>query len=193
MLYWQIFFTFFKLGIFTLGGGTAMIPLMESIMVDKKGWLSRDEVLDCISISQGLPGVIAVNMATYIGYKKKGFTGALAATLGVLLPSYIVIILVITVLKPYIHNSYVRGAFRGMLPVIVGLILATAVKLWKSSIKTILQGCALVLTIFVVIFLKVNPVWIIIAALIYGFALGIWTQRELRKKVDDDKAEVNHE
>ncbi len=193
MLYWQIFFTFFKLGIFTLGGGTAMIPLMESIMVDKKGWLSRDEVLDCISISQGLPGVIAVNMATYIGYKKKGFFGALAATLGVLLPSYIVIILVLTVLKPYIHNSYVRGAFRGMLPVIVGLILATAVKLWKSSIKTILQGCALVLTIFMVIFLKVNPVWIILAALIYGIALGIRAQRELRKKVDDDKAEVNHE
>ena len=102
-LFLQLFWTFFKLGLFTIGGGMAMIPLIQDIVVDKKKWMTEEEAVDCIAVSQGLPGVIAINMATYIGQTKKGILGAIVATIGVILPSFIIIILVMPLIKFVLH------------------------------------------------------------------------------------------
>src|SRR5665648_691716 len=87
-----LFITFFKMGLFTIGGGLAMLPLIQHTIVDKKGWLTEEGMTDCIAVSQSLPGVIAINAATYVGKTRKGFAGALAASFGVILPSFIIII-----------------------------------------------------------------------------------------------------
>lgn len=97
-LYLQLFWFFFKLGLFTIGGGMAMIPLIQDIVVNRKKWMTEEEAVDCIAVSQALPGVIAINMATYIGHRKKGFAGAVCATAGVILPSFIIIILIVKLL-----------------------------------------------------------------------------------------------
>ena len=102
-MYVQLFLSFFKLGLFTIGGG--MVPLIQGIVVDEKHWMTEEEAVDCIAVSQGLPGVIAINMATYIGHQKKGIPGAVTATLGVILPSFIIIILIIRRMFPQIFQS----------------------------------------------------------------------------------------
>lgn len=134
-MYLQLFWTFFKLGLFTIGGGLAMIPLMESIIVDKKGWLTKEEMIDCISISQGLPGVIAINMATYIGHKKKGVSGALVATLGVIIPSFVAIIAIIELLKGVENTTYVQGALKGIKMAVIVLIGLAAFGMGKRILK----------------------------------------------------------
>ena len=107
-IYFQLFWSFFKLGLFTIGGGMAMIPLIQGIVVDEKHWMTEEEAVDCIAVSQGLPGVVAINMATYIGHQKKGSGGALAATIGVILPSFVIIILIVKLLQGIGDNPYVQ-------------------------------------------------------------------------------------
>ena len=125
-MYFQLFWSFFKLGLFTIGGGMAMIPLIQGIVVDQKKWMSEEEAVDCIAVSQALPGVIAINMATYIGQRKKGLSGALAATVGVMLPSFIIIILIVLLLKGIGDNPYVEGALMGIKAAATGLIAFSA-------------------------------------------------------------------
>ena len=119
---WNLFFCFFKIGMFTIGGGMAMIPILEEKICDKYGWMSSEEVLDCIAVSQSLPGVIAVNMATYVGYKKKGVIGAVITTFGVVLPSFVIIILVVSFLRSVDDNKYVQGVLEGIKAAATGLI-----------------------------------------------------------------------
>ena len=98
-IYINLFLCFFKVGIITIGGGVAMVPVLQEKICEKYKWMSDDEILDCIAVSQGLPGVIAINMATYVGYFKKGLLGAIVTTLGVILPSFIIMILVVLFLE----------------------------------------------------------------------------------------------
>ena len=123
-----LFWEFLKIGLFTIGGGMAMIPQLQQIVVDKK-WLEEDEMIDCIAISQALPGIIAINAATYIGMKVRGFRGAMSATLGVILPSFVIIIAVVTLLDSIGENTYIQGAFIGIKAAVCGLILVTVVLL----------------------------------------------------------------
>ena len=127
-LYLQLFWSFFKLGLFTIGGGMAMIPLIQDIVVNRKKWMTEEEAVDCIAVSQALPGVIAINMATYIGHRKKGFAGAVCATAGVILPSFIIIILIVKLLHGLGDNAYVNGALKGIKAAATGLIAFSAYK-----------------------------------------------------------------
>lgn len=131
----QLFATFFKIGLFTIGGGLAMIPLIQHTIVDKKCWLTEDEMGDCIAISQSLPGVIAINAATYIGKSRKGFAGALAASFGVILPSFVIIILAVIFLGVVGTNRYVEGAFTGIKAASCGLIAYAAYRQGRQVIK----------------------------------------------------------
>ena len=135
-IYFRLFSAFFKLGLFTFGGGMAMVPLLQDKMCKEYGWMTEDEVVDCLAVSQGLPGVIAINMATYTGYFMKGLKGALAATLGMVLPSFIIIILVVCVLEGFNENPYVQGALTGINAASAGLILWAAIKLGKQVLKS---------------------------------------------------------
>ena len=120
----KLFFAFFKIGLFTFGGGYAMIPLIQE-EVTKNGWLTAEEVIDIVGIAESTPGPIAVNLATFVGTSQMGFLGALVATLGVILPSFIIILLIAIIFKKIMDNKYVKSILKGINPVIIGLILAT--------------------------------------------------------------------
>ena len=127
-----LFWEFFKMGLFTIGGGMAMIPQIQQVAVKDRRWLSEEEMIDCIALCQSLPGVIAINSATYIGRRVKGIKGSLSATLGVVMPSFIIIILAVTFLGAIGDNRYITGAFTGIKAAVSGLIAVTAVKLGRA-------------------------------------------------------------
>lgn len=168
-MYLQLFWSFFKLGLFTIGGGMAMIPLIQGIVVDQKKWLTEEEAVDCIAVSQGLPGVIAINMATYIGQKKKGFLGAMTATLGIILPSFIIIICIVKLLHGIGENTYVTGALMGIKAAAAGLIAFSAYKVGKQVLKGPFQWVAAAVAFVLITFFGVNAVWTIIG----GIAVGL--------------------
>lgn len=168
-MYLQLFWSFFKLGLFTIGGGMAMIPLIQGIVVDQKKWLTEEEAVDCIAVSQGLPGVIAINMATYIGQKKKGFLGAVTATLGIILPSFIIIICIVKLLHGIGENTYVTGALMGIKAAAAGLIAFSAYKVGKQVLKGPFQWVAAAVAFVLITFFGVNAVWTIIG----GIAVGL--------------------
>ena len=128
MIYLKLFFEFFKIGLFTFGGGFAMIPLVEDAAVNN-GWLTSAEFYELIGVCESTPGPIAVNMATYIGSLQGGFFGSFCATLAVVLPSFLIILLIAAVLKNFTENKFFKGFIRGVKPVIAALILATGVSL----------------------------------------------------------------
>ncbi len=173
----QLFWNFFKLGLFTIGGGMAMIPLIQNIVVDKMHWMTEEETVDCIAVSQGLPGVIAINMATYIGQKKKGLAGALAATIGVMLPSFVIIILVVELLHGFGDNRYVLGALKGIKAAATGLIAYSAYKVGKQVLKGPFQWVLAIAAFAAIAFFEVNAVWTILAGIAAGLGFSVWKDK----------------
>lgn len=170
-LYVQLFWTFFKLGLFTLGGGMAMIPLMQGIIVDKRHWMDESEIVDCIAVSQALPGVIAINMATYVGYKKKGIRGSLVATIGVIIPSFVIIILVVELLHSIGDNRYVNGALTGIKAAATGLIAYSAYTVGRKVLTSAFAWILAAASLVAVFWFEFNAVYAILAGLVLGL---IW-------------------
>ena len=127
-IYIQLFYEFFKIGLFTFGGGYAMIPLVRDTAINN-GWLIAEEFSSLIAVCESTPGPVAINMATYIGSLQGGILGSIVATLGVVLPSFIIILLVASLLKRFIKNKYVQAFLKGVKPVVLGLILSTGLVL----------------------------------------------------------------
>ena len=173
-------YTFFKIGLFTFGGGYAMLPLLEREIVDKHGWASFGELSDYYAIGQCTPGIIAVNVATFIGYKHKGVLGGIAATLGLILPSMIVITIVAGVLDIFAQNPYVISAFAGIRICVCVLILNASVKFIRSTVKDVFSFIIFIVVLICTIFLDLSPaVFVIFAA----FAALIFDKvRQVRAK-----------
>ena len=133
LIYLYLFLEFFKIGLFTIGGGYAMIPLMRETVL-KYDWMEEEQFYDFLGISESTPGPIAVNMATFIGASEGGILGSLVATIGVVLPSFIIILLVASLLKKLIKNKYFQAFMDGVKPVVIGLILSTGLVLLINSI-----------------------------------------------------------
>ena len=168
---WQcisLFWEFFKIGLFTIGGGMAMIPQFQHVVVNEKSWLKDEEMVDCVAVSQALPGVIAINTATYIGMKLKGFKGALAATLGVITPSFIIIILAVTALDFIGENSYVQGAFIGIKAAVSGLIIVTVVRIGRKILGTVFSWVLVIVAFATIVIFNVNAIWLILAGAVAG-------------------------
>ena len=167
----HLFLMFFKIGLFTFGGGYAMLPLLQAEIVKKRRWATDEELLDLYSIGQCTPGIISVNVATFMGYRQAGIAGACAATLGMVMPSLIIITLLAAVLDRYMHNRYVSYAFTGIRICVVALILDIIYDLWKKGITDykgagISAGALLLLLGF-----NLSAVWIVILAGIAGLGL----------------------
>lgn len=158
---WKIFCVFAKIGAFTIGGGYVMIPLIEKEITDR-GWLQDAEIKDMIVLAQSAPGLLAVNMAVYTGYKLGKIKGSIAATVGAVLPSFLIILLVAIFFNDIKDNAIVRKVFQGMRPVAIALILVPAVNMAKTGCKNWWTCLIAVATLFAVAFLKVSPVWIIL-------------------------------
>ena len=169
----SLFIAFLKLGLFTIGGGLAMIPQMRQIAVEDHGWLTEEEVVDCIAVSQSLPGVVAINMATFIGRKRRGIAGALAATTGVVLPSVVIIILAVLLLGTVGDNPYVAGAFLGVKAAICGLILVTAIRMGKQILHSAFDWALMIGALAAIGLFGVNAVWVILGAAACGILRAV--------------------
>ena len=162
-LFFDLFFTMLKIGAFTFGGGYAMIALLESELVTKKGWIEREEFLDIVAIAESTPGPIAINMATYIGYKRRGVLGAIVATLAICIPSLVIVYAISLFFDAFISFEIVYAAFRGIQACVLYLILSAGIRLFKKIKKTpinvvILSSvvvCTFVLSLFAVKFSSV--------------------------------------
>ena len=167
---WQLFSAFFKIGICTFGGGYAMIPLIEAEAVDKRGWIRSEEMLDIIAIAEATPGPLAINTATFVGQKVAGLAGAAAATLGVVMPSYIIIILVSLFYTQFRENRWVDCAFRGIRAAVVALMINAVVKLSRHVPKIAFTWGLFALALAAALFTDVSVILILIVAGVAGVA-----------------------
>ena len=168
----EAFITFFKIGIFTLGGGYAMIPLIEEEVVNRKQWVSKDEMIDLIAIAQSCPGVFAINIATFIGYKLNKTRGAIATTIGTALPSFLIILAIAMFFSQFKDNPYVAAMFKGIRPAVVALIAVPTFNLGKRAQLNMWTIWIPVVSALLIWLLGVSPIWIIIAAGIGGYVYG---------------------
>ena len=166
------FKTFFKIGIFTLGGGYAMIPIIESEVVEKKQWLTKEDFVDTVAIAQSSPGVFAINLSVFIGYKMKKVKGAIVTALGTALPSFLIILLIAMFFSHAQDNRVVEAMFRGIRPAVVALIAVPTFNMAKSA-KIGWSNCWIpIASAFAIWALGVSPIIIIILAALGGYLYG---------------------
>ncbi len=169
----DLFLTFSKIGLFTFGGGYAMIPLIENICVTKKEWITHEEMMDITVIAESTPGPIAINCATYVGSKKKGFWGAAAATLGVALPSFLIILLISFFFDRFLEIKWVASAFKGI-KIAVGILILDAaikmiVKMKKKALSIIILSVAFIAMMLINAFaLRVSTIVLMLASALAG-------------------------
>ena len=178
-----LFWTFAKIAALVVGGGLAMLPVIEETFVNRKKILTSEELLDMISLTQTVPGIIAVNSAVYVGWKVAGILGALCAVAGVILPSFIVI-LVIAVIFPELNpeNVYIKGAFAGVRAAITGMIFVTAINTVKKGVKSYIDIIIVFAAFTACAVFKVNPAYVICSAMPVGLLLLAWNKKEGDKK-----------
>ena len=169
---WQIFIVFAKIGAFTIGGGYAMIPLIETKVVEEKQWISREELLDLMAVAQSCPGIFAVNISIFIGNKLRGTMGALMATLGCILPSFLIILAIALFFRQFQDSPWVARAFRGIRPCVVALIAAPTFKMAHTAKINRYNVWIPVLGAFLIWMFGVSPIWVIVAAGFGGYLYG---------------------
>ncbi|MBQ6691422.1 MAG: chromate transporter [Rikenellaceae bacterium] len=171
-----MFGSFFKIGLFTFGGGYAMVPIIQREVIDRRGWVDRDEFVELLTLAQSAPGPIALNTSVFVGYKMRGYAGALAALLGVVVPAFTVILIVAIYFAQFRENVYVNAAFKGMRPAVVALIVSPIVSLsrgmgaWKYAL-----AAAVALFVW---WSGVSPIWLIIVAAGVGVAIELYNSRK---------------
>ena len=167
-LYLKLFISFFKIGAFTFGGGWAMIPLIEREVVDKQNWIKREDFVDALAISQSLPGVLAVNISILIGNKLRGLKGCLTATLGTILPSFLIILAIAIWFVQTYDNPVVERIFKGIRPAVVALIVSpvfSTAKTARINIKTVIIPIIVALSIWLG---GISPIWFVLLGAIGG-------------------------
>ena len=182
-IYLDLFLTFARVGACTFGGGYAMLPILQREVVEKKGWAKDEELTDYYAIGQCTPGVIAVNVATFIGYKFKGYAGGIIATLGVVFPSVVIITLLAACLSNFAHIPVVRHALGGVSACVVALIASSVLKLGKSAIKDGFTLCLFLAVLTLAVFFDLSPVLLVLGAGLAGYVAR--RLRGLRKGAEE--------
>ena len=173
---WKIFWVFAKIGSFTIGGGYAMIPLIRDELV-KRGWLSDEELPDIVALAQSAPGVLAVNMSIFAGYKMRGIKGSLAATLGSVLPSFLIILLIAMLFTGYQDNPVVVRIFKGIRPVVVSLIAVPMINMARKGNKTWWAWLISAAVLFLVAFLDFSPIYILLVLIVCALFVTLLKER----------------
>ena len=168
----KLFSTFSKIGLFTIGGGYAMIPLIERDVVERNGWVGKEEFVDLLAVAQSSPGVFAVNIAIFIGYKLRGVRGAVAASLGSMMPSVACILLIALFFHNFRHYKVVGNIFWGLRPAVVALIAAPVFSVARSAKITRTTVWIPILSALLIVAFGVSPIYIILAAGVGGFVYG---------------------
>ncbi|MDE5546394.1 MAG: chromate transporter [Anaeroplasmataceae bacterium] len=188
-IYLDLFLTFFKLGATTFGGGYAMMSQIKESIVEKKEWLTNDELLEVFAISESTPGPVAINMATYIGFQKGKILGSVLATLGVVLPSFIIIFIISLFLNKFLENKYVAYAFVGIKCAVAFLILKAGLNLFKKMKKTPWQLCVFGIVLILMILLELfsksfSSIYLIIIGGVIGIII-LTIQDHIKRKRDE--------
>ena len=170
-LLWDLYRTFFTIGALTFGGGYAMLPMLERELVEKRKWVTQEEILNYFAIGQCTPGIIAVNTATFVGYKVRRIIGGIVSTLGVISPSIVIITIIAAVLSNFTDIAWVQHAFAGIRVAVCALIFSSVLKLAKSSLKKWWQY-ALAAAAFLVVFFGFSPVIVVVACAVGGLVMG---------------------
>ncbi len=179
--YWELFLVFFKIGAFTFGGGYAMIPLIRKEVVDKKKWLGDDEFMDMLAIAQSVPGPISLNTAIFVGNKRLGFKGSLFTGAGIILPSFIVILLIAILFTQFKDNLVVERIFKGIRPAVVALIAAPLLGLGKSAgvkLNNLWIPIVVALSIWL---LNISPIYIILISILLGILYYLFLKLKTKR------------
>lgn len=181
-LYWEAFRIFFKLGAFTLGGGYAMVPLIENEIVTKRHWLAKEDFIDLLAIAQSSPGILAVNISIFIGYRLRGWRGSVITSLGTILPSFLIILSVALFFHSFKDNAVVERIFKGIRPAVVALIAAPTFNMAKSARINRFTLWIPVVSALCIWLLGFSPIWIIILAGVGGFMWGKFNHYKIKEK-----------
>lgn len=175
---WQLFWSFFKIGAVTFGSGLAMVPIIEKEVVDKRHWFEKEDFYSHFALAQACPGPIVINTAVFVGYRRRGFAGAVAATLGCVIPSFVIILAVALLLKEFRDNSYVVAAFRGLMPAVIAMIAVPFFRMLQPlSWPKIAVGVATALVLWLC---GISPIWAVAAGLMAGVTEAIINYRRMR-------------
>jgi len=166
--YWKIFTAFFKVGLFTFGGGAAMVPFFRRELIEKHKYINEDELMNYYAIGQCTPGIIAVNVATFTGYKIKGIKGGCLATFAIILPSLIIITLLAQALQLITDNETISHIFAGIRIGVVALIFNEVIKLFQKNAVSIYQKCIFFAILATVLCFSISPIWAILLASMIG-------------------------
>ena len=173
MLYLQLFWTYLKIGTFTIGGGYVMLSMIEREIVDRKGWIDREEFLNMIALAQAAPGLIAVNSAIFIGWRIGGWRGVIATVLGAVLPSFFIILAIAMLFQDYKDYPAIEAIFKGIRPAVVALIAAPLCKMAKSAKITWTTALIPIAGALLIWLARLSPIWIIfvtvVATLLYTY------------------------
>lgn len=177
MLYLKYFAIFFRIGLFTIGGGYAMVPLIEAEIVDKRKWIKKEEFLDLMALAQTVPGIFAVNIAIFIGYKLKKFMGAFFMTLGTIMPSFLIILAIALFFRQFQHFEPVERIFKGIRPGVVALIAAPTFKMAKTARINRYNVWIPVVSALLIWLLGFSPVYVIILSGLGGYIYGRYKKK----------------
>ena len=172
-IFFSLFLTFFKIGAFTFGGGYAMFPIFVRELSEKKNWVTEQDLVDCYAIGQCTPGVIAVNTASFVGYKTKGVWGAIVSTLGMITPSIIIITFIAALIGNFSDNEIVASALSGIRVAVCGMMMVTIYRLIRKNIVDIFSAIIAVLTFIVMVWLNVSAIYAVIASAVIGILVSI--------------------
>lgn len=179
--YLKSFCIFFRIGLFTIGGGYAMVPLIETEIVDKQRWIKKEEFLDLLALAQTVPGIFAVNIAIFIGYKLRKFCGALAMTLGTILPSFLIILSIALFFRQYQHLEIVERIFKGIRPAVVALIASPCFKMARTARISRYNIWIPVVSALLIWLMGFSPIYIIILAGLGGYLYGRYQHYQQKK------------
>ena len=167
----ELFIVFFKLGAFTIGGGIAMLPLLQNTLINEKRWFTKEEFMDIVAVCQSLPGVVAINMATYVGYKKKGLIGSIVSTFGVTIPSFIMILIIAKFITSLGDNGVLMGAMAGLRAAALGMVVVALIQLMPAAIKNKWAMLAAIVAFVLIAILKVNTAYVILLFAVLGITV----------------------
>lgn len=185
--YWELFWTMFKIGICTFGGGYAMVAIIERELGERKKWIKSEELLDYIAIAQITPGIIAVNVSTFVGRKRKGIPGAILASLGVITPSIIIIMIIAAFLVNFQDNEYVQHAFAGIRVCVCVLILNAAIGFIKKTVIDLLSLIVFLCVFLLAAFTRIETVYFVLAVLAVGVILTLVVGEKFYKAPEKKK------
>ncbi|MFI3277409.1 MAG: chromate transporter [Rikenellaceae bacterium] len=175
----DLFFSFMKIGLFTFGGGYAMIPLIEREVIERRAWVDKGDFVDLLTIAQSIPGALALNASAFVGYKSRGYVGAIASVGGVVFPSFAILLLVALFFASVRDNAVVAAAFNGMRPAVVALMVSPIISLLKGS--SVVAVVVAVVVAFIMWWFTISPVYFILLAVVYGVVWGFKVSRRVDK------------